>query len=61
MTITGLGAVCWTVAVHLWQCSLVLMGMLRMFEMLRETEGVQTRVFRARQDALEWLTNGAVD
>ena len=34
-------------------------GLLRMFEMLREAEGVQTAVFRDKERALEWLGNDA--
>ncbi len=34
-------------------------GLLRMFEMHRETQGAQTSVFRDKGRALEWLRNDA--
>ena len=34
-------------------------GLLRMWEIFREGEGVQTSVFRDREAALEWLTGDA--
>ena len=32
-------------------------GLVRMFEVFRETEGARTSVFRDKERAVEWLTN----
>jgi hypothetical protein len=32
-------------------------GLVRMFEVYRQTKGTLTRVFRDKQQALDWLTN----